>query len=172
MNLNTEYIKKLMGWCPYAKTTGVGPRLSPDNFEANDRSGGEKGDRPGREKTPIKRNSKQFLISFFVSICIIIAGTASTIMESLMNFVFVLMGFGLLLDTLSKSETNAKSSKLMSICSIVFWSAMCFGLYFHFKSSGSIVTAKLFVLFGIYGAAKAIYSTVPIFRKSTRGEAF
>ncbi len=90
-------------------------------------------------------------------------------MESFMNFVFVLMGFGLLLDTLSKSETNAKSSKLMSICSVVFWSAMCFGLHFYFKSSGSIVTAKLFVLFGIYGAAKAIYSTVPIIRKRAQG---
>ena len=42
MSLRTEYIKKLMGWCPYAKTAGAGPRLSPDNFEANDRSEGEK----------------------------------------------------------------------------------------------------------------------------------
>lgn len=37
-----DQIKKLMGWCPYAKTAGVGPRPSPDNFEANNRSGGEK----------------------------------------------------------------------------------------------------------------------------------
>lgn len=161
-----------MEWCPYAKTTGVDPRISPDSFEANDRSGEEKGDRPGREKIPIKRNSKQFLFQFFGSICIIIAGTASTIMESLTNFYLVLMGLGFLLDALSRSETDAKLSKLMSICSYVLWSAMCFGMYFHFKSSGSIVTAKLFVLLGTYGAAKAIYSTIPIFRKRNHGEAF
>lgn len=165
-----DQIKKLMGWCPYAKNVGTGPRLSPNNFEANDRSGGS--DRPRGERIKIKRNSKQFLFQFFVSICAIIAGTASTIMESLMNFYLVLMGFGLLLDALSKSETNAKLSKLMSICSYVFWSAMCFGVYFHFKSSGSVVTAKLFVLLGVYGAVKAIYSTVSIYKKDPHKEAF
>jgi hypothetical protein len=168
----SRYTKKFMGWCPYAKLTGVDPRISSVNFEADDRSGGEKGDRSRREKTPIKRNSKQFLFQFFVSICAIIAGTASIIMKSLMNFYLVLMGFGLLLDAISRSETDAKLSRLMSICSYAFWSAMCFRVYFHFKPSGSIVMAKLFVLFGIYGAAKAIYSTIPIFRKRTQGEAF
>lgn len=172
MNWEAKYIRKLMGWCPYAKNVGASPRFSPNNFEANDRSGGEKSDRPGREKTPMKRNSKRFFFIFFVSICAIIAGTASTIMESLMNFYLVLIGFGLLLDALSKSETDAKLSKLMSICSYVFWSAMCFGVYFHFKSSGSVVTAKLFVLLGVYGAAKAIYSTVSIYRKGPHKEAF
>lgn len=172
VSLKVENIKKLMGWCPNAKTAGTGPQLSPDNFEANDRSGGEKGDRPGREKTPLKRNSKQFLFQFFVSICAIIGGTTSTIMESLMNFYLVLMGFGLLLDALSRSETNAKLSKLMSICSDVFLSAMCFGAYFHFNSSGSVVTAKLFVLLGVYGAAEAIYSTALIYRKKVHVEAF
>ncbi|AKB34512.1 hypothetical protein MSSIH_3822 [Methanosarcina siciliae HI350] len=172
MNWEVEYIKKLMGWCPNAKASEIRSQISPANFEANDRSGGEKGDRPGREKTPIKRNSKQFLFSFFVSICIIIAGIASTIMESLMNFVFVLMGFGLLLDTLSKSETNAKLSKRMSICSTILSSAMCLGLYFYFKSSGSLVTAKLFALFGIFIAILAIYSTISTVRKKAYEEAF
>ncbi|AKB38912.1 hypothetical protein MSSAC_4322 [Methanosarcina siciliae C2J] len=172
MNWEVEYIKKLMGWCPNAKASEIRSQISPTNFEANDRSGGEKGDRPGREKTPIKRNSKQFLFSFFVSICIIIAGIASTIMESLMNFVFVLMGFGLLLDTLSKSETNAKLSKTMSICSTILSSAMCLGLYFYFKSSGSLATAKLFALFGIFIAILAIYSTISTVRKKAYEEAF
>lgn len=115
-------------------------------------------------KTPIKRNSKQFLFSFFVSICIIIAGVAVTIMESLMDFSLVLMGFGLLLFILSISETNVKTSKLLSICSNVFGSAMCFGLYFHFKSSGSTVTAKFFALFGIFIAFTTIYSVFSIFK--------
>ena len=42
MNLNTEYIKKLMGWCPNAKKLEAGPRISPANFEAYDQSGEEK----------------------------------------------------------------------------------------------------------------------------------
>jgi hypothetical protein len=167
-----DQIKKFMGWCPYAKNVGAGPRLSPENFEANDRSGGEKGDRPGREKTPIKRNSKKFIILFFGSVCIIITSIAATMMESLMDFPLVLMGFGLLLFILSISETNVKTSKLLSIWSDIFGSAMCFGVYFYFKSSGSVLTAKLFVLLGVYGAAKAIYSTVSIYKKGPHKEAF
>ncbi|AKJ38338.1 hypothetical protein MCM1_1284 [Methanosarcina barkeri CM1] len=116
-------------------------------------------------KTPIKRNSKQFLFSFFVSICIIIAGVAVTIMESLITSYIVLMGVGLLLFILSISETDAKLSKLLSICSNVFASATCFGLYFHFKSSGSTVTAKFFALFGIFISITTIYSLIPIFKR-------
>ncbi|MEA1866105.1 MAG: hypothetical protein U9N46_13120 [Euryarchaeota archaeon] len=116
-------------------------------------------------KTTIKRDSKRFLFLFFSSICVIMGSIAVTMMDSLMNFFLVLMGVGSLLFTLSISETDAKSSELLSICSSVFVSAACFGVYFYFKSSGSIVTAKLFVLFGIFIAAAAIYSTVSIFRR-------
>lgn len=41
-----EQVKKLMGWCPYAKTAEAGPRTSPLNFEANDFSGEEKARSP------------------------------------------------------------------------------------------------------------------------------
>jgi len=116
-------------------------------------------------KTAIKRNSKGFLVLFFGSIFVTIGAIAATIMDSLMNFFLVLMGVGSILFTLSISETDAKSSKLLSICSEVFGSAACFAAYFYFESSGSIVTAKLFVLFGIFIAATVIYSTVSIFRR-------
>jgi len=39
-----------MSWCPNAKLTETGSRISPANFEAYDRSGGEKADRSGGEK--------------------------------------------------------------------------------------------------------------------------
>jgi len=42
MNTFIEDLRKLMGWYPYAKTTGLDPRISPANFETNDQSGGEK----------------------------------------------------------------------------------------------------------------------------------
>lgn len=118
----------------------------------------------------IKRNSKGFLILFFVSLCILIAAIVATIIESIMNFVFVLMGFGFLLHILSTSETDAKSSKLLSICSDVFWSAMCFGLYFYFRSSGSTLTAKFFVLFGIFLVFMIIYSIISIQRRRIQHE--
>jgi len=47
VNLNTEYIKKLMGWCPNAKTLETGSRISPPNFEAYVQSEGEKARNPG-----------------------------------------------------------------------------------------------------------------------------
>ncbi|MDR7666229.1 DUF1673 family protein [Methanosarcina sp. Z-7115] len=171
MSLKVENIKKMMGWCPNAKIHEARQQIHLENIEANDRSGGS--DRPRGERNKIKRNSKQFLFSFFASICAIIVGTASTIMESLVNFYLVLMGIGLLLNTLSISETDAKLSKLMSICSDVFLSAMCFwlGVDFYLRSSGSVV-AKLFVLLGVYGAAKAIYLTVSIYIKKAHEEAF
>ncbi len=37
-----EFITKLMGWCPNAKTLETGSRVSPANFEAYDQPGGEK----------------------------------------------------------------------------------------------------------------------------------
>ncbi len=40
--MTLEYIKKLMGWCPNAKMLETGPQNIPANFEAYDRSGGEK----------------------------------------------------------------------------------------------------------------------------------
>jgi len=42
MSWESRYIKKLMGWCPYAKTLETGSRISPANFEAYAQSGGEK----------------------------------------------------------------------------------------------------------------------------------
>lgn len=46
MSRETKYIKKLVGWCPYAKTLETGPRTSSANFEAYDQSRGEKAGGP------------------------------------------------------------------------------------------------------------------------------
>ncbi|WP_440953826.1 DUF1673 family protein [Methanosarcina sp. Mfa9] len=51
MNVFAKSIRKLMGWCPNAKTLENNPWTNPDNFETCDRSGGEKDDRSGGEKT-------------------------------------------------------------------------------------------------------------------------
>lgn len=42
MTLAPEYMKKLMGWCPYVKVTETGPQISRDNFETPAQSGGGK----------------------------------------------------------------------------------------------------------------------------------
>ncbi|AKB34513.1 hypothetical protein MSSAC_4323 [Methanosarcina siciliae C2J] len=42
-----EQIKKLMGWCPYAKASGIRPQISLANFEEYDQSRGEKARSPG-----------------------------------------------------------------------------------------------------------------------------
>ncbi len=115
-------------------------------------------------KITIKRNSKRFLILFFGTIFVTIGAIATTIIYSIMNFFLVFMGIGSILFILSISENDAKSSKLLSICSDFFASVACFGAYFYFKSSGSIVTANLFVLSAIFIVAMAIYSTVSIFK--------
>ena len=46
MNVFTKSIKKLMGWCPNAKTTEIKSQISLANFETYDRSGGEKARSP------------------------------------------------------------------------------------------------------------------------------
>jgi hypothetical protein len=46
VSLKAENIKKLMGWCPNAKMTETGSRISDANFEAFDLSGGEKARNP------------------------------------------------------------------------------------------------------------------------------
>jgi hypothetical protein len=47
MSRESRYIKKLVGWCPNAKTLETGSRISPANFEAYDQSGGENTRDPG-----------------------------------------------------------------------------------------------------------------------------
>lgn len=42
MSIKVENIKKLMGWCPNAKTTEIRSQISAADFEAYDRSEGEK----------------------------------------------------------------------------------------------------------------------------------
>lgn len=54
--MNQEYLKKLMGWCPYAKSAEAGPRISSVNFEAPAQSGGGK----ARSMGTISRFTRQF----------------------------------------------------------------------------------------------------------------
>jgi hypothetical protein len=54
MNLLIESMRKLMGWCPNAKITDPDSGVSPANFAAYDRSGGEKANRSGKEKAQSK----------------------------------------------------------------------------------------------------------------------
>lgn len=65
MSLRTDYMKKLMGWCPYAKTAGAGSRLSPDNFETNDRSQGEKTRSPIVPSQHSRLDTQLLLLPFF-----------------------------------------------------------------------------------------------------------
>jgi len=44
--MTLEYIRKLMGWCPNAKTLESRSSISPYNFETYARSGGEKAGNP------------------------------------------------------------------------------------------------------------------------------
>jgi len=46
VNLNTEYIKKLMGWCPNARASEARRNVSFENFNSDipERAGGENGD--------------------------------------------------------------------------------------------------------------------------------
>ena len=42
MNVFTKSMRKIMGWCPNAKALETGSQTVPANFEAYDKSGGEK----------------------------------------------------------------------------------------------------------------------------------
>lgn len=114
----------------------------------------------------IKRNSKEFLILFSGVVCILIAGIAATILESVMEFFLVLIGVSLLLFILSISETDSKLAKLMKTGSNIVLGAAFFSLYFYLNASGSILTAKLFLILGILVIITATYSIVSTLRRS------
>jgi Protein of unknown function (DUF1673). len=56
MNREAKYIRKLMGWCPNAKTFESGSQISSANFELYNRSRGEK----ARSPMALSRFSKLF----------------------------------------------------------------------------------------------------------------
>lgn len=60
-----DQIKKLMGWCPYAKAFENGPRISSANFEANNRSGGEKAKNPTVPSQHSRLDTQLFLLPIF-----------------------------------------------------------------------------------------------------------
>jgi hypothetical protein len=59
--MTLEYIKKLMSWCPNAKTIEVGSRISPTNFEKYDQSKREKARNP-RVPSPFSRLDVRLLL--------------------------------------------------------------------------------------------------------------
>ena len=69
MNLNTEYIKKLMGWCPNARAVEAGRNVSFESFNSDipERSRGENGDlkNPGWLR---KTSIQTLLISTFLTL--------------------------------------------------------------------------------------------------------
>ncbi|AKB23660.1 hypothetical protein MSMTP_0191 [Methanosarcina sp. MTP4] len=60
-----EQIKKLMGWCPNAKTAEAGPRISSVNFEAYDRSGEEKARSPTVPSQHSRLDTQLLLLPIF-----------------------------------------------------------------------------------------------------------
>jgi len=69
VNLNTEYIKKLMGWCPNARAVEAGRNVSFESFNSDipERSRGENGDlkNPGWLR---KTSIQTLLISTFLTL--------------------------------------------------------------------------------------------------------
>lgn len=65
MSLKVEEIKKLMGWCPNAKASQTGSRISSANFEANNRSGGEKARSPTVPSQHSRLDTQLLLLPFF-----------------------------------------------------------------------------------------------------------
>ncbi|WP_292376698.1 MULTISPECIES: DUF1673 domain-containing protein [unclassified Methanosarcina] len=61
--MTLEHIKRLMGWCPNAKTLENGFQISPANFEAYNQSGGEKA-----RNTGISSHISRFFSRFDVRI--------------------------------------------------------------------------------------------------------
>jgi hypothetical protein len=85
MNVFIKSIRKLMGWCPNAKINETGSRISPDNFESYDRSGGEKADRSGGKRASSNFNRMKRIgllltsIGAFVSALSLVLDSKSTI---------------------------------------------------------------------------------------------
>jgi len=74
VNLNTEYIKKLMGWCPNVRAHEARQHINLENFNSDipDKAGGENGDmkNPGWLR---KASTRTLLVyTFFTIICLLV----------------------------------------------------------------------------------------------------
>ena len=67
MTMTLKFIKKLMGWCPNAKTVEVRSRISPANFEEYDQSKGEKSRNPKVTSLFSRLYIRFFLPTFFLT---------------------------------------------------------------------------------------------------------
>ena len=94
--MTLEYIKKLMGWCPNAKTLETGFRISPANFEVYAQSGGEKGDRSGEEKTRSNFSHMKRIGLLFTSIGSLVA-VSSLALNLKGNISSLMVGIGTVL---------------------------------------------------------------------------
>jgi hypothetical protein len=65
--MTLEHIKKLMGWCPNAKTLETGYRISPINLETYDRSRGEKARSPMALSRFSKLDARLLLPTLFLT---------------------------------------------------------------------------------------------------------
>lgn len=72
MNETGEYIKKLTGWCPYAKTSESGCLIPSGNFETNRRAGGRDSGDPENPVWSRKLSSRILLVDSFLTLVYIL----------------------------------------------------------------------------------------------------
>jgi hypothetical protein len=95
VNLNTEYIKKLMGWCPNARASEARRNVSFENFNSDipEKAGGENGDL----KNPRwlrKTSTYIFLINTFFALAYFLVINQLGINLALgVNLILLLSGF-------------------------------------------------------------------------------
>jgi hypothetical protein len=167
-----ENIRKLMGWCPNAKTLENGSRVSPANFEAYNRSRGEK----ARIPIALSRFSKLFSrldIRILLPILLITPSYINFLFQKGINAEAFILGFSLSLliyllywkkqmrqyDNLVKEPIIGSSTKkiffkvfliliLFLILPLVFWSYISF--FINFRSLLSFTAGAWILMWGIY----------------------
>jgi hypothetical protein len=172
MNAFIKNIRRLMGWCPNAKITETGSRISPANFEAYDRSGGEKARNP-KVLSQFARFFSRLDVRILLPILFITPFYINFLFQKGINAEAFLLGLSLSLliylicwkkqmrqyDALAKEPLVGSSSKkiffkvfliliLFLILPLVFWSHIPF--FLNFRSLLSFTAGAWILMWGSY----------------------
>jgi hypothetical protein len=170
--MTLEYIKKLMGWCPNAKTLEAGSRISSANFESYDQSRREKARNPGISSR-ISRLSSRFDVRILLPTLFSTPIYINLLFQKGINEEAFFLGFSFSLliyllgwkkqmhyyDSLAKKPVVGSSSKkillwifsaliLFLILPIVFLSQI--PSFLNARSLYSLVAGSWILMWGIY----------------------
>ena len=145
MNLNIEYIKKLMGWCPNARASEARRNVSCENFDSDvpERAGGDNG---GLKNTGWFRKSRSrfllvdsfltltnllVMIQLGVNVVTLLAGLFISLTFFIFGWKKQMQRYDTLAQKLVLDDSNKKNlyKKLFRIITLIFYATLFYWIF-------------------------------------------